>query len=60
MSRRFSLIVAAASNAGIGRAGQLPWRLPGDMAFFKKVTLETREQSKKNAVIMGALYTRAD
>lgn len=28
-----------AANRVIGRAGQLPWHLPEDLAFFKKLTL---------------------
>ena len=31
--------VARARNGVIGRGGELPWRLPGDLAFFKKMTL---------------------
>src|SRR3954454_12979887 len=31
--------VARARNGVIGRGGKLPWRLPGDLAFFKKTTL---------------------
>jgi dihydrofolate reductase len=31
--------VARARNGVIGRGGGLPWRLPGDLAFFKKTTL---------------------
>ncbi|MEO1015499.1 MAG: dihydrofolate reductase [Pseudomonadota bacterium] len=34
-----SIIVARAANGVIGRDGGLPWRLSGDMAFFKKTTL---------------------
>lgn len=34
-----SLIVAVARNGVIGSKGGLPWRLPEDMAFFKRVTL---------------------
>lgn len=36
---RLSLIVARAENGVIGRDGGLPWRLPGDLAFFKKTTM---------------------
>ena len=25
---------------GIGKDGQLPWRLAGDMAYFKRITLD--------------------
>ena len=34
-----SLVVARARNGVIGREGGLPWRLKGDMALFKAVTL---------------------
>lgn len=41
-----SLIVAVAENGVIGKNNQLPWHLPADLAFFKKVT-------KGHTVIMG-------
>lgn len=34
-----SLVVAVAENGVIGRNNQLPWRLPGDLAYFKLVTM---------------------
>ena len=34
-----SLVVAMARNRVIGRDNQLPWKLPNDMAYFKRVTL---------------------
>ncbi|AFU99851.1 type 3 dihydrofolate reductase [Simiduia agarivorans] len=36
---KLALIVAAAENGTIGRDNQLPWHLPGDLAFFKRCTL---------------------
>ena len=43
---RLSLIVAIAANRVIGANNALPWRLPEDMAFFKRTTLG-------HTVIMG-------
>ena len=34
-----SLIAAVARNGTIGREGRLPWRLPDDLARFKRLTL---------------------
>lgn len=34
-----TLIVAMAENRVIGAAGSLPWRLPADLAHFKRLTL---------------------
>ncbi len=34
-----SLVVAVAQNGVIGRDGQLPWRLSGDLARFKQLTM---------------------
>jgi dihydrofolate reductase len=34
-----SLIVAVAANGVIGRDNAMPWRLSGDMAWFKRVTM---------------------
>src|SRR5260221_10801594 len=36
---RIALVVAMARNRGIGRDNALPWRLPADLAYFKRVTL---------------------
>jgi dihydrofolate reductase/thymidylate synthase len=47
-----SVIVATTQKGGIGKDGALPWKLPEDMAHFKKVTLAT-VAGKSNAVIMG-------
>ncbi len=35
---RVSLIVAVAENGVIGRDGDLPWRIPADLKFFKETT----------------------
>jgi dihydrofolate reductase len=34
-----SLVVAIAENGVIGREGGLPWRLPGDLKRFRKLTI---------------------
>lgn len=34
-----SLVVAVAENGVIGRNNHLPWRLPADLAYFKRVTM---------------------
>jgi len=34
-----SIIAAVAANGVIGRGGDLPWRLPDDLRFFKRVTM---------------------
>lgn len=36
---RLTLVVAYAQNRAIGRDNALPWRLPGDLAHFKRTTL---------------------
>lgn len=36
---RLSLIVAASENNVIGRSGDLPWRLSGDLKRFKRLTM---------------------
>jgi dihydrofolate reductase/thymidylate synthase len=46
------IIAALDRNRGIGKDGTLPWRLKGDMSFFKTLTT-TAPGGKTNAVIMG-------
>jgi dihydrofolate reductase len=36
---RIAFVVAVAENGVIGRDGKLPWRLPADLKWFRKVTL---------------------
>jgi dihydrofolate reductase len=49
---RFAIVVAADEANGIGRGGRLPWRLPGDMAYFKRLT-SAAAPGRPNVVIMG-------
>lgn len=51
--RHFSIVVAASSSLGIGKGGDLPWKLAEDMAFFKTLTSVVTSPGTKNAVIMG-------
>lgn len=50
---KFEIVVAIDANGGIGLKGDLPWRLPGDLKYFKKITTETSSANSQNAVIMG-------
>ena len=43
------MIVAASKSNGIGYKGKMPWYIPMDMEFFKKMTIG----KGNNAVIMG-------
>jgi len=47
-----ALVVAADEARGIGKEGELPWRLPSEMAHFKRLTSEA-PAGKRNAVLMG-------
>lgn len=53
MSDIAAVVAAAASSRGIGAGGDLVWRLPGDMAHFKRVTSTPPQPNLVNAVIMG-------
>jgi dihydrofolate reductase len=46
------IIVAMTIEGGIGMDGSIPWRIPGDMQFFKRET-QCAPEGKKNVVIMG-------
>lgn len=41
-----ALVVAMAQNGVIGAGGSIPWRIPGEQAYFKQVTLG-------HSVVMG-------
>ena len=50
LPRTFHLAVAFTSRTqGIGKAGKLPWRLPGDLAYFKELTSKTSLSSSSGA-----------
>ena len=41
-----ALIAAVSTNGVIGKDGGLPWHIPGDLAFFKRMTMG-------HAIVMG-------
>lgn len=45
---KLALVVAMANNGVIGRDNELPWHLPADLKYFKKITM-------KRPIIMGRL-----
>lgn len=49
----FSLIAACDQEGGIGKGGVLPWRLPGELEYFHRITKQTEDPAKQNAVVMG-------
>lgn len=53
--RKFHIICAMLKDSrGIGFENGLPWKqLSTDMAYFKKLTSETQDPNKRNALIMG-------
>lgn len=44
----FHMIVAAAANRGIGKAGKIPWRIPEDVRYFKNITCLFRDAHTLN------------
>lgn len=51
--RTYQVVVAATRDMGIGKEGNLPWKLPSDLKFFKELTATILDPTKKNAVVMG-------
>ena len=51
---RFDVVVAADRSWGIGREGALPWpKLTGDLQHFRKITSATKDETLRNAIVMG-------
>lgn len=53
MHLNLNLIAAACEGMGIGINGTLPWKLKSEMAFFTSMTTKTKNEGKKNVVLMG-------
>lgn len=49
----FTVIAAMDKGRGIGYRNRIPWRIPGDMKFFRNVTTKSYVPGMRNAVIMG-------
>lgn len=55
MNKSFEVIVAATTEGGIGKDGDLPWKIPSDLKRFAQLTKSTFIDEKHivNACIMG-------
>jgi len=52
LTTQFNLIVAMDSNGGISRMGNIPWKIPEDMNFFRDVSQNEYVKGKMNGLIM--------
>lgn len=50
--KKFSLILAVDKKNWLWKSGDLVWKIPGDMKYFKNITSKTQDLAKHNAVIM--------
>jgi len=51
---KFSVILAATKEGGIGKDNAIPWKLKPDMAYFRAVTTSRDDPlHRKNAIVMG-------
>ena len=50
--KNFSMILAADSKNWIWKNNDLPWKISGDLKYFKKITESTTDLAKLNWVIM--------
>jgi len=48
-----NLIFACTFDGGIGYNNKLSWNIPQEMKKFRNITTETKDKTKRNAVIMG-------
>ncbi len=49
---KFNIILATDSNNWIWKDWWLPWKLSGDLKYFKKITEQTKDLAKLNWIIM--------
>jgi dihydrofolate reductase len=49
---KFDMILAIDEKNWVWKAGDLAWHVPSDMKYFKKITSETKDLAKMNAVVM--------
>ena len=52
-SIKLKLIVAKDVKHGIGKDNDMPWNLPKELSYFKKITTHSTNPLLKNVVIMG-------
>ena len=54
---RLSLIVAMANNRTIGLNNRLPWHLPGDLKYFKSITMgKPIVMGRKTLILLASRY----
>tara|TARA_Y100000389_G_scaffold153757_1_gene154082 strand:+ start:729 stop:1214 length:486 start_codon:yes stop_codon:yes gene_type:complete len=51
--RKVNVIVAFDEKYGIGKNNKIPWKIKEDLLNFQKITQYTRNETKRNAIIMG-------
>lgn len=47
------IIVATDQKGGFSKDNEIPWNIPEDFAYFRRITSQTNHPHKNNAVIMG-------
>ncbi|AYV79146.1 MAG: bifunctional dihydrofolate reductase/thymidylate synthase [Faunusvirus sp.] len=52
---KFDILVCTDNKNGIGRDGEIPWKIKEDITFFKHKTTTTNLPCQINAIIMGRI-----